>query len=320
MIRAQQTISSLAIVLVTAILMITAGCAKTVLVYRDESGNKKLPGIMYYAKKGVYKQTTVYRRSYLRVSLKITEILPPENQGAKNREVSRPTMTINVPKDKDGSNALQEFAVFLNRKISATDAVRKFGDLPKIDITTLSWEKSPVSNSVVLTTEVDYQNTYYINSNSPWFGSGSLNAELHADGTLTKADATVEPGIAEGLPELIPFKEFLEARHVVTTTASPDTDPEASYAAFRVPAGQEVPTHFSLNIIEVGELKVLQRVLPVVGQDHANNAPIPITWDGPFTIRPLQVAAGASDEQSAGWKFTGSAVRPDPERGIAADK
>ncbi len=49
-----------------------------------------------------------------------------------------------------------------------------------------------VTNIAAVTTEVDYTHVYYINATTPWIGSGSLDAKLAPDGTLSEGNAQVQ--------------------------------------------------------------------------------------------------------------------------------
>src|SRR5271170_4180591 len=49
-----------------------------------------------------------------------------------------------------------------------------------------------VTNAASGTPEVDYTQVYYINATTPWIGSGSLDAKLAPDGTLSEGNAQVQ--------------------------------------------------------------------------------------------------------------------------------
>lgn len=296
-----------------------SACVNTVRVYDGVKTNKrhKVPGVLFYAKEGVYKQSTIYRRSYHRVTMQVTEVTdPPIGQAANLRqERKRPPMVQNVPSSPTGLQAISDLRAVLSKSgITENEARDKFVALPAMDFSNWQWNAMPVSNSVVLTAEVDYETKYYINARASWFGSASLNTELNADGTLSKTEATVEPGVAESIADIVPFKEFLESEYIPAQAVA-EGAPGAQLLNRLVtePERGQMPTEwvrFSLDVEEIGELATFERVLSADPRGGAT-APLPLDFaNGQFSTRPLKASDPAPTANANSWTVTGSLTPP----------
>lgn len=296
-----------------ALLLMQTACFRAVVVQTpdqdadDAHKFKRLPGIPFYVKTSKYEQTTTYRRSYLRVTMSITRV----GQGA-GKDISGPDMVENVPKTEAASRAIRELTQFLNSSnVSLAGAVRRFGTLPTIDPASEPWEIQPVSNAVAVIQEVKENPVYYLNAKVPWFGKGSVDTKLGSDGTLTEANTSAESNLAaNGLPDLVPFKSYLESQYGVTVSGSD----KASGFAPEVKVGTTIPLKFELAVEEVGELATFEKIL---GDDPRSGVLPALPMDfvtGQFTIRPLDASAKAKENAKA-WSLSATLTPPKSDDG-----
>ena len=179
---------------------------------------KSLPGIPFFAKKVVFKQTSSYEVGGLLVTLRLD---PKDPSSAQSRL---------VPATAAGQAKVQALrdAITVCRS-AAADACRHtvqaaFDALPVLDPA-----KAPndlIANTVEPVVVVDDSRVLYLNSWFPVFGSSSVAPELAADGTLSKATVSTTSEWATVATAFLPIKEFLTAKLVPTPTGVKAAAPE----------------------------------------------------------------------------------------------
>lgn len=194
-------------------------------------------GIPFYKKVGVKRQHTVYAHTSLQVTLSFR----PVRIAKDGQEVLGTAQSVTrwVESSQSSRQRISELnqASLAVRGVPFSDLQRRQADLLRLlnaipeasagdgshpDTT----ELVTISNHVDLISVVDYSTVYYLNSRKPLFGSASIAAEVAADGTLAKTDASAsaEAGeaiesIATGLATLAPIEEFLSTRWLPSSTS-----------------------------------------------------------------------------------------------------
>jgi hypothetical protein len=200
---------------IVALLLSTCGLVgcghPTVAVF--SSANAKapdLPGVPFYIKHGVCTEETVWLEPQYTLSLAVT--------ADKQPPVTR-TLTVNragyLAEDTQslitaltglgGDAALDQVNVercpgAIGGEWDAVAAAEKKnwpvagmdGSAASLMDAEAAGNLARVSNTAAVTTEVDYSKMYYINSKTPWIGTGSVNAKLATDGTLSEGGAQVQ--------------------------------------------------------------------------------------------------------------------------------
>jgi hypothetical protein len=280
-----------AVLLGVAAAVLLCACSRAVQIY-PPSGDK-LKGIPFYLKTGGVKQTTIWRASYFRVTLVI------KDAEAKPTDPPRLTLTKSVSKTqaKEVSTLRNLVNDLAQPEKAVLDAFKALNDIPNgLDI---AYEDSPIANTVAVVPIVDYSKPHYINSWNPWFGSGSLTAELNADGTISKASVTLDSGL--DLAALIPFKEYLEAEHVdVAPTGDPAVAPSK---------GTERKSKIGLTVEEAGQLRECSHTWKQ-NETVADRLPSNCAQ---FVISPI--GAGKKEDATPSWAIEGSLTPPKPDAG-----
>lgn len=294
------------------LLLAQTGCFQAVVVQKPTKASdgsvtfQKVPGIPFYVKASKYKQTTTYRRSYLRVTMSITRI---GEGGAK--DVAGPSMIQNMAKSPETMKTIRDLATYVNSpNVTLTEATKRFAALTPIDTISQPWETQPVSNTVTVVQEVKEDPVYYLNAKVPWFGKGSVDTKLAADGTLSEANTTAESTVAaNGLPDLIPLKSYLEARNGIKVSS----DDTTKALAFAAKVGDTIPIKFELAAEEVGELATFEKMQD---QDPRSGTVAPLCKDfatGQFTIRPLDAGAKEKGGDDKAWALSATLTPPKPD-------
>jgi hypothetical protein len=214
---------NLAVICVLSIGM--SGC--TNFCIRDQD-SASIPGIPFYAKKGVIKQTTEYTRTWIVAKLEYREL---DTQG---KDVGAPKtadfyidpnkyeefITSGPPgvhplnealfaakQEKDFAGASAAFDRVLRNKralISPVEITEESGIGVNVQPTHLL--VSLVSNTSVEEAKTDYGRLYYFNTYVPPLATSTASVDICGDGTLTKASSTVD---TTKLADVIPFKDVL---------------------------------------------------------------------------------------------------------------
>ncbi len=172
---------------------------------QDGDGNS-LPGIPFFAKKVVFKQTSSYEVTGILVTLRL------------DTKPGAPTQSRLVPAGTGGQAKVQELrAAIAGCRTATADACRSsvqaaFDNLPALDPS-----KAPndlVANTVEPIVVVDSSRVLYLNSWFPVFGSTTVAPELAADGTLSKATVSTTSDWATVATSLLPITGLLPAKSV----------------------------------------------------------------------------------------------------------
>ena len=188
------------------------GCTHpTVVVTRVNSAagaptvTEKVDGIPFYAKYGVCQQETVWLEPQYTWSLTVQA----DDQAPMTKTVRLSGYAYQQPAVQASLGSLQA----LNGKhdVSAAnpaycpDTIHGVWDavttpllavVPVTDDTeglthALRGTLVRVANTATVVTEVDYSRMYYINTRTPFIGTGNIDAKLNTDGTLTEGNAQV---------------------------------------------------------------------------------------------------------------------------------
>ena len=202
---------------------VVASCASLVKV-KDKDDND-VAGIPFYVKNEYFRQETVYRQTWYRLTLTVHKKVVDTKDG-KEELLDRGTQnfTVEVLKYND------EKIVALKKSILAgdtsdvlitNDLIDQFNNLPQRGDKT---NENCIKNGIVSEWQVDDSRTYYLNGPLPWFGTGSLTQELNGDGTLSKAISTADTKLAEGIASWIPLKEYLTGEFIEPATEAAKDD------------------------------------------------------------------------------------------------
>jgi hypothetical protein len=205
--------NSVFLMLLGAILSALTGCSHpTVIVKQAVNGSAPalLPGIPFYLKHGVCTRETVWLEPQYTLSLTVS---------ADDEEPIRKTMVLNRQGYQSGPtqgliSALSGLSGTYKLDAGHADKcpsvighqwdeteTANAGNHPGINIDLVAGGLTAaegtgnfirVTNAASVTTEVDYTQLYYINATTPWIGSGSLDAKLAPDGTLSEGNAQVQ--------------------------------------------------------------------------------------------------------------------------------
>ena len=208
-----------------------ASCVNVVKVKEEtlkadnKTADRSVEGIPFYVKTEMFKQVTVYRQTWFRATLTVSQKLVDIKENKKvTSDAGAQTFMRDIPKkwiistgEVDKLTKLKQDILKANTvpSVDAAKLIADFGRLDAIDPNTLP-EPELVGNAISSTWVVDRSRTYYLNAPLPWFGAGSLTQELSSDGTLTKAISAPDTKAVEGLSALIPFKEYLTGEFVKT--------------------------------------------------------------------------------------------------------
>lgn len=273
------------IILFTIVFSLLSGCTTVVKVSKQPTVNNsnmaysKLDGIPFYVKKEILNQQTQYSRTWLNAKLAVEKKLVDTSSGQRvETTISKELFSRNVHKKKlSALNKLKAKIVsgFLDSNAEVAKMVSEFNAIQVItDFETITPQL--IGNTSEPEWIVDGSNIYYLNAPLPWFGSGNLTHELRDDGTLSKVVSNPDTKLSEGISNLIPLKEFLEAKHVdplsevsdeeVMSILSQSADlpilPKINQIA-ELKTNLEKHNVISVEINEVGYLYSFKKVHPV---------------------------------------------------------
>ena len=211
------------LIMLSAVCALLPGC--TAFSVHDDANNKK-KGVPFYIKQGKVKQTTVYSRVWVDVTIDYQRLPSGEKIPGTERAFAFVLSsssydqvllmaTFNDPDVVDEDDFQVAMANLTKALNSDCRSSNKNCIIPQkvLDRETDPEHAIPCNlvetleaNGAVQVTVVDYTNTYYFNTAVPAFGTASATAELAADGTLTKATSSVD---SSKLADLIPLKELL---------------------------------------------------------------------------------------------------------------
>jgi hypothetical protein len=265
-------------------MIVLAACADVVHVTRKETaslGNEtKMDGLPFYIKVERFQQSTVYIKTWLRVTLTVQKQLRDKQGGG-----SAPA---GGPKDVYQKDIAQDYAELARIKeailkadsSSADDALAVIAQFTQMKGITSDTDIAPIMTKNALDSVwiVDQSHTYYLNAPFPWFGTGNLTQELNPDGTLSKASSNPESKVAEGISTLLPLKEFLSGKFVksgadAAKESSTQSDTAKAFAIIKSirPTAKIAETEFvyqiSLETTQVGHEYTLTKPPAVVRQD-----------------------------------------------------
>lgn len=192
------------------------GCST---VYDVSNNSKSLDGIPFYIVKGAIKQETTYLEQYFNLKLTITM----KYKESTNFEVYEKDVPFYDYKNvRDFINYLdvnKDVGKQQSKILSYISEVKsKFDALETYDLTENTDESNIqlISNELIPTTYVDYDNPLYINSTYPWIGSTDLAVELNPNGTISKTSGSIDSKAPELLtstlsafPTIYPLKEII---------------------------------------------------------------------------------------------------------------
>ena len=207
-----------------------------------------LPGLPFYVKHQQFRQVSVYRETWFRLTLD-AETKPSDTNGAPAKLAADHQMFTAQVKKLDDPAVIQLKADVLRgctNVARSREIISAFEKLPdRVDSADPSMVRL-VRNDVESEWVVDDANPRYLNAKMPWFGAANLTQKLAADGTLTEVNSAPDTKLAEGLSMLIPFKEFLAGKYVKAAASATESDP----MAFTKGKGPQVC--LSLSIEETG--------------------------------------------------------------------
>ncbi len=200
--------------------MITATTAPPVIASADPAHPTNVPGIPFYAKRGMCKRETVWAEP--KFTLEVDQlvggkpvvtrtIVMPRSYLLTNQDPAQPLgiliKELNVlasarkkedlgvqgaqgsvcPADVSAQWSAVESAVQLTRK----PAFCEEANVPGCELIGAAEENGDLLrsvNSAAVVAEVDYEHVYYMNTRTPWIGNASVDAKLQADGTLNEGN------------------------------------------------------------------------------------------------------------------------------------
>ena len=193
----------------------------------DDVNSSKVDGIPFYVKAEFFKKTTVYSKSWYRATLTVeTKLVDKKEDKEITLDVNKSPYVADLPKEPNPQLADIKTKIInanLESAGAATEVIAKFRNLPNYDTSTATPEL--LSNTITSEWVVDRSKTYFLNAHQPWFGSATLTQKLAPDGTLNEGTSTADTKLAEGLSNLIPFKEYLTGKFVETPKEATATAP-----------------------------------------------------------------------------------------------
>ncbi len=216
-------------------LLFFTGCS-VFRIYED--GQKKVKGVPFYTKVGILKQTTVYTRTWLEVDFTLREEKGDKKSNSEEAAllIKEDTASLTDLKKceeaakyaaKKGEKLEDIVKAFAGetaiRSISLDDIIKETmipltsihstqsdGNM-EVNIKFNAITENLVSNTTEVTSDVDYENTYYFNGWIPLFASSKAECELAENGTLSKGSVDMDTTALLGQ---LPVKEYLTAKYV----------------------------------------------------------------------------------------------------------
>ncbi len=201
---------SRALVALTTILL--CSCTSVVKV---KKGDSDLAGIPFYFKKEQFRQVTVNRETWFKLTLKVEKKLVEKTDG-KEVLLDRGTQSyVREVKDIDDPKVIAVKAAILRADNSdVDDAIQLIKDFHTIPPRGTAANLLKLKNDIESEWIVDGTNVYYLNAPLPWFGTGSLTQKLNADGTLSEVTSSADTKLAEGISTFLPLKEYLSGKFI----------------------------------------------------------------------------------------------------------
>lgn len=230
-------------IMAALLLIFTIGC-QTVEVTKDRKDkcNKtsKVDGIPFYVKKASCITETVWQERVYEIKLVVEAVhtdvpsssgtgatsglggsekaAQPKTGGMETKEFLSPSKviasyTLETEKFKNFRREVDSLPV----NIDPNELWGIIGAFDAIDSYSLEESKQHpdslilFSNMVKTNVYVDYETTYYVNSNRPLIGSANVATELNVDGTLTKGSAEVVDKTAETVIAALPIGDIVKS-------------------------------------------------------------------------------------------------------------
>ena len=199
-----------ALALISGATLLTS-CASIVKV-KDNADNK-VSGIPFYVKNEYFRQETVYRETWYRLTLTVQKKLVDKKDG---KEALKGTESFQAEVlDNRNDSIIEIKKAILEGDTSdvriALALIDKFNNIKQRNGETI---QKCVSNGIVSEWWVDDERTYYLNGALPWFGSGTLTQKLNDNGTLSETTSIADSKLAEAVASWIPLKEYLTGEFV----------------------------------------------------------------------------------------------------------
>ena len=208
-----------------------SGCAKTVWVSEDgmEYGKevfKPVAGIPFYNQKEIFRQETTRILTWFRVTLTVSRIRINEQDRAQDQIEGKQTYLYYVSKENKADIDTVKNAFIGKGRLNVKSIIKATKDLAELSQMPATLQKSEdsevLSNEIKAEWVVDEGSKYYLNAPLPWFGTGNLTQKLNPNGTLEEVVSSPDTKLAESIASIIPFKEFLTAKHVDPLTKDDD--------------------------------------------------------------------------------------------------
>jgi hypothetical protein len=236
--------------------------AATPHVFNPDSGLHDLPGIPFYKRRAVYRQTSLWQQVFYRVTLILArQIYYLDKDGAPKVLRETPSL-MQVVTGRSGLEHLAELrrqTVALNQRAGSLKALIAAFDNVPAPPTKEDSEPQPAGNFVDEVNAIDYSRVLYINAPAPAFGEGHLDAHINSDGTLGESASSVTPGadkLVTALTSVFPISDFLSAKFIPRTKEETEETRQLIPGATAVPPpktqAQEVAVTATLEIQPVG--------------------------------------------------------------------
>jgi hypothetical protein len=202
--------SSRVLVALASILM--SSCTSVVKV---KQGETKLSGIPFFMKNEVFRQVTVNRETWYRLTLKLDKKLV-ETKDGKEVLLDRGTQSfVAEAKDINDKQVIAIKSAILRADTSnVDDAIQLIKDFQAIPSRGVATNLSELKNDIASEWVVDDTKVYYLNAPLPWFGTGNLTQKLNPDGTMSEVTSNPDTKLSEGISALLPVKEYLSGEFI----------------------------------------------------------------------------------------------------------
>jgi hypothetical protein len=179
------------------------------------AAKKQLPGIPFYNHYGVCSKETLWLEPQTALSLTVTpdggtpvtQTITLKNKAFHDPDSDAPSL-VSALKEIEGSHEITD----TDKKFCPANVAKNWSEVrdrykaKPIDETNVSTDSSQIkiedaaaqgilvrmSNTADIGTAVDYSRVYYLNAKSPLIGTGTVDAKLNTDGTLSEGSASVD--------------------------------------------------------------------------------------------------------------------------------
>jgi hypothetical protein len=208
----------------------------TSVVQVRDSDDKKLRGIPFYVKNEYFRQVSVYRETWYRLTLKAEKKLVDFKDG-KEVLLDRGTQsfTREVLNVDDPAIIAIKTSILNSDNANIDRAKGVINDFQALTPRGKNTNESLLSNSVGSEWVVESGTTYFLNAPLPWFGAGNLTQKLNPDGTLSEVTSNPDTKLSEGIAAWLPLKEFLTGKFVKAAAVAANDDDEKSDVAKALP-------------------------------------------------------------------------------------